>query len=543
MEISNRTEKRIIAAISIGFVLWSGYFIYKTSSVAIDGNRYFSLFDDAMISMRYAYNFSHGLGLVWNAGEYVQGYSNLLMTLLMSVATLIFDKSTAVLVVQIMGVGFMLGIGWVSLRIAEHMIRNEQYPYPALIRILTYVCVLAYYPLAYWSLMGMETGLLTLLVLLAVLSALNYTETKQKGYISLGVLWLGLAFMTRNESLIIAALIGLYLAWEILKPKVDRKNIVILLVAVGLYLSVVIGQLVFQYLYYGEWLSNTYILKLTGMPLGFRIRNGIGFTLPFLIETSMILALASLNLVLGFDKRRLLLLTIAYSAIFYLIYIGGDAWNYWRITAPAMPLLMILFIDAGVKIIRILYNLPAFIASRLDRPIVTIRFLPQVMIICLVLLGLLTVNWRFLPEMSLVISNPYQTKNNSGNINLSILINRWTTENATVGVIWAGTIPYYTNRKAIDFLGKNDRYIANLPPDLNGATAIYGLISRPGHNKYDFNYSIKTLLPTYASDFGWGGKHVSKWGRKNYVSVNYQGFHLAFLKNSQDVLWDKIKSP
>ena len=67
-------------------------------------------FDDAMISMRYAWNLSHGLGLIWNVGERVAGYSNLLMTLLHGNSYCILDKSHAVLSVQIAGVGFMLGV-------------------------------------------------------------------------------------------------------------------------------------------------------------------------------------------------------------------------------------------------------------------------------------------------------------------------------------------------------------------------------------------------------------------------------------------------
>ena len=111
----NKIEKWIIVLSVMLFVLWSAAFIYRTSFIAIDGKRYFCLFDDAMISMRYAWNFSHGAGLVWNAGERVQGYTNLLMTLIMSLATLIFDKSAAALAIQILGVGFMLGIAYASM--------------------------------------------------------------------------------------------------------------------------------------------------------------------------------------------------------------------------------------------------------------------------------------------------------------------------------------------------------------------------------------------------------------------------------------------
>ena len=40
--------------------------------------------DDAYISYRYARNLAEGLGLVYNAGEYVEGFTNLLWTLLVS---------------------------------------------------------------------------------------------------------------------------------------------------------------------------------------------------------------------------------------------------------------------------------------------------------------------------------------------------------------------------------------------------------------------------------------------------------------------------
>ncbi len=62
MEAQDRKlERSIIVIISIGFAIWSTLFIYKSSVIAIDGQRYFCLFDDAMISMRYASNFSHEL--------------------------------------------------------------------------------------------------------------------------------------------------------------------------------------------------------------------------------------------------------------------------------------------------------------------------------------------------------------------------------------------------------------------------------------------------------------------------------------------------
>jgi len=59
-----KTRKMLVTLTIWVYVLWACLFIYKSSFIAIDGSRYFSLFDDAMISMRYAWNFSHGNGLV-----------------------------------------------------------------------------------------------------------------------------------------------------------------------------------------------------------------------------------------------------------------------------------------------------------------------------------------------------------------------------------------------------------------------------------------------------------------------------------------------
>ena len=73
----------------VAFLLYSALFIYRTSFV-VGGERYFSLFDDAMVSMRYARNFAHGYGLVWNpGGARVEGYTNPLWVLYMSLVHLL----------------------------------------------------------------------------------------------------------------------------------------------------------------------------------------------------------------------------------------------------------------------------------------------------------------------------------------------------------------------------------------------------------------------------------------------------------------------
>lgn len=526
------TEKRIIVLSATLFILWSAAFIYRTSFIAIDGKRYFCLFDDAMISMRYAWNFSHGVGLVWNAGERVQGYTNLLMTLIMSLATLVFDKSAAALAIQILGVGFMLGIAYANMKITEIvLVEDQENPQEALIKILAFLFPLLYYPLTYWSLQGMETGLLAVMLAFAVLAALQYAKNHKLSFLYQSALYLGLAFLTRNDSLIFALLIGAYIAWETFSKKPNGKVLLQLLFAVLLYLIFVAGEFVFQYSYYGEFLPNTYTLKLTGMSLADRLSNGFGFILPFLVQIGLLLLLAGIDVLRRFQKEKLLLLLLVASAIGYQIYVGGDPWPYWRMMSPTMPFLGILFMGAVNNGMHTRENMKGF------------RFLrtPESQTSFIVLLGILVANAYFLPE-ALFLERPFYVSANQHNVNIAIALREVTTPDATAGIFWAGAIPYFAERNGIDFLGKSDRYIAHLPPDLSGSLSLGGMKSPPGHNKYDLNYSIKQLRPTYVQDFKWGTQDLTTWAESVYTEVQYKGVVLCLLRNSPAVRWDKLNN-
>lgn len=544
---SKKLDKYILAVISLGFMIWGMAFIYKSSFIAIDGKRYFCLFDDAMISMRYAWNFSHGLGLVWNQGDFVQGYTNLLMTLLMSLSTWIFDKETAVLFVQILGLVFMLAIAYITMLITGCLIPKENNQRRRIIQVLSFLGALSYYPLAYWSLMGMETGLLTLLLLLSIHLALNYKDIRSTSFLFLASGFMGLAFLTRNDSIIFTILIWLFIIWETRKTNNSVKKSRFLLTAIGLYTLIVIGQLVFQYSYYGELLPNTYTLKLTGTPLLYRIKDGIRFVIPFIKETIFIIFLSAIDLFFDFQPRKLLLFSIALSTISYQVYIGGDPWAYWRIMSPSMPLFIILFIIAANSIVFTVSSTKSFRVYFLRNPILPKKYINHFLLVSLVLAELLLANNRFLMEI-LLVNKPYQVEDNRINTNTAIVISEVTRNDASIGVFWAGAIPYFTDRKAIDFLGKSDRHIAQLSPDLSGSVSWSGMKSVPGHNKYDLTYSIKILKPTYVQgftwgSFAWGSQNISQWAETEYVMVEYDGIPFFLLKDSPSVLWSKIDIP
>jgi hypothetical protein len=108
-------------------------------------------------------------------------------------------------------------------------------------------------------------------------------------------------------------------------------------------------------------------------------------------------------------------------------------------------------------------------------------------------------------------------------------------------LIAAGTMPFYTGRYSIDFLGKTDPYIASLPADTSGAISRGSLTSWPGHNKYDLDYSINHLQPTYVSVFRWGNDIFNEIKENEYTSVIYQNIKLDYKNLSPYVLWEKVE--
>src|SRR5262249_4070444 len=126
-----------------------------------------TLFDDALISMRYANNLTHGHGLTWNPGErpWVEGYTNLGWTLVMSLVLFVFPKNIAPIVVSIIAGGLVLGSAFVGARLLR--------PFGRTTSIIAAGLIATYFPFVFWSLRGMEVAMLTLLLLCALNIALT----------------------------------------------------------------------------------------------------------------------------------------------------------------------------------------------------------------------------------------------------------------------------------------------------------------------------------------------------------------------------------
>src|SRR5438128_259469 len=112
--------------------------------------------DDAFISMRYARNLSLGHGLVFNAGERVEGYTNFLWTLILWIPEHFGWSSPAFSIV--LTVPFAVVTVGLALRLARRVFASES------LAVLATVVLIANMTFLGYATSGLETMLQTMLV-------------------------------------------------------------------------------------------------------------------------------------------------------------------------------------------------------------------------------------------------------------------------------------------------------------------------------------------------------------------------------------------
>jgi peptidoglycan/LPS O-acetylase OafA/YrhL len=332
-------------------------FILRTS-FSVGGTRYFVLFEDAMISMRYARHLADGHGLVWNIGEPpIEGFTNLLWVLWMSVAhELGLSESKISLFIMLSGIAIMLTTGLVTAKIARKVASAAWVPVAVL------AATLFDYPLVFWTLRGMEVGALALFVYTLLWLVLeNEEEFSLPRTVAMGALTAG-ALLIRSDSVVPVGLICLY-GFLFCDKRWVFAGII------GAFAGGAVGsQTLFRKSYFHESLPNTYFLKLYKIHTLDRVKRGAFVALEVLslhlaVPISIVFASVT-GLRKDFYKdrqvRRMVLLgTLFVAQIGYATYVGGDAWEWMlyanRYMCIGMPALIIL---VAVVLSRLVESLP-----------------------------------------------------------------------------------------------------------------------------------------------------------------------------------------
>ncbi len=526
----------LVLAASVSFY---AAFVERTR-VVVAGRSYFVLADDAMISMRYARNLVDGHGLVFNAGQHVEGYSNFLWTLWMGAVHLLpFGDATASLPVAVSGAAILVGIMFLVRATCRRLLPAG--PGADAAALSAMFAVGLFFPLVAWTLRGMEAGLGALLVMgaLWLVLPLSHPRTLRREIVVAAVL--SLAVLTRDDLVVEALPIVALMVWS---APPERRRTTLAFVGGAIVLAIA-GHALFRLAYYGDPLPNTYYLKLAHIPLAARIHRGItGVAYTSIRGLCVPIAVAIVGLAASYRMPRFadlsLLAAVFVASCAYSVYVGGDfaeelryanrfivigvpplvtlaavgAYELataeltrrvrWASAAGALLLVLAAVAQsrswpdssplnfpsggldgrrAGTTIAVIgAAALVAFLIPRARLP--ASRWSKPVVIAAFCLLVLAGADQA--PVRSWLNGNGRDAL--TGDIAQGVAIRRYTAPSATVALVRSGAAAYLSHRKVVDLLGKVDPVIARGRP--RGGF-------RPGHDKWNYAHSIGRLRPDF----------------------------------------------
>ncbi len=534
----NIRRYRAPALITLAFLAYAAAFI-RHASMVIGGERYFVLMDDAMISMTYARNLAAGHGLVWYPGAApVEGFTNPLWVLFMAaVHRLPLDPANIGLPVQLAGTLILAVTAWAVFLLARRLAPDR----PA-IPLAAMLLAAFSYPLVYWTLMGMEVGLLALVVATAALLALRSLDADRVPY--------GFYLLAGAATLIRLDAAVPYLAgWTAFLLLQKRRRTANLLAGAGILLAFAGGQTLFRLAYFGDLLPNTYYLKMTGYPALLRVAHGMLAFAGFAGKANPILiALPFAALVFRHDRARLLLAWLVAVQWLYSVWVGGDSWEEWgganRFVSTVLPLYSVLLADALVRAASAVGRHVAESAGGARRGLLPARGMVPVAVI----LAIVGMNAPTAGE-ALLLAPPFQADLAREMIVRAGLIETYTGPDASVAVTCAGILPYFADRRPIDLLGKCDPVIAHEASRVPADFAHIGEFI-PGHTKYDYAYSVGEMKPDVIVQVWGGGRDdMAAYLRSAYIPYRIaaadapEGYPFWFRRGSPNVRWDALDAP
>jgi arabinofuranosyltransferase len=283
--------------------------------------------DDAFISFRYARNWSDGNGLVFNAGERVEGYTNFLWTALLA------GGDRIGLDIPTLAIALCLASHVGAIVVTTRLVRRLAPAGDPVVVSLAAIAVATSYVMASFATGGLETTFATVLVMLAI------DRACAGALLTAGTAGIA-AVLARPDHAIFYVAIGAVLA---LRRAPWRQLARYAAPFVVLYVPYFIAR----WSYYGLLLPNTYYAKTSG---GAYFHQGVMYLFASAVGAGMtaVVPLAIYGLVTR--RRELAAQVVAIAAPVYLVYlakIGGD-FMFGRMLVPLMPLIFV-FAEIGLR--------------------------------------------------------------------------------------------------------------------------------------------------------------------------------------------------
>jgi hypothetical protein len=531
---------QVCASLAPG-VAFLGWFV-GTSWFENAGEPWFLLSDDAMVSMTYARTLVETGEWVWFPGaDRVQGFTNPLWTLFLALLQgLGLSGPSAALAVILVGVALVVLCALTAGRVVHELMPGARWRRSA--SLLTVATVPLLYPLVFWTLRGMEVGLLALLLLVVVLAATRTLHAWDAGLAAgrpLAVVGAAAAVgvATRLDFVLLAgAVMAVLLWWAPRRGQVIRAGLIPAIAA-----GIVLG---FQRVYYGDWLPNTYTLKMEGVPVADRVLHGLwtaGKSLPWLLLAGLGTAAVLVHVQERYVRRAAVVLATAVAvSVAYHVWVGGDAWESSafanRFLSVALPLVVVVLIrgvaawlavgaPGGLQLVVGALGAVAIAAGGLGLVPFPDHVAPEGVVLgmataaVLIPMGFLAFSafrrrphafttaavclataavamlmvTSLLPAAAHLQAGAEENRGDSQAIRAGLALSTITEKNAKVAVWAAGAVGYYSRRPMIDVLGKSDRRIAGLPARQTLGGRYIGVAT--GHDKWDLGISVRELAP------------------------------------------------
>ncbi len=499
--------------------------------------------DDAFISFRYSRNLTNGYGLVWNpGGAHTQGYTNFLFVVLVAGGMKL--GLSPLLAANVLNSAGLIVIVAILATLSQALLPGRRWAW--IIPPLAFL----FLPLVpYIMASRMETIFWSGLVLAAIWAAQRAVYTLRSRYITISLALFFLGVLTRPETVIIAALIILYLLIRV--PARMRVRVMVA--------SAITGAVGLAYLYWTEWyfgdlLPNSFYVKIAQPGVLPGLDYVIGLPRYFAAQPATYLGVLGLLVI----PRQQWAIMLPYASVFALaifyLFVSPLMGNGYRFLFPITCLVDLLVITGLIALILRMHNL-LFRRARVVRG--TMRR-AVVMVILATALAFLSLDfwsggysmWR--NEHS--GSSP-QAFANQATIGL-LLRDVEDIRHVVVAFGDAGKIAYYSDSQFLDVVGLNEntiarvgnqrgaewviRYILDQKPDLIGFYAYPdGEVYRHDHGALGSAYYTLYTDPSFQQNYQYAGGFDSYWGVYAQMFVRtdspYAGSLLAAIQSKADV--------
>jgi len=394
--------------------------------------------DDSYIIFRYAQNLANGLGLVFNAGQKVEGYTSFLWVVVLAGASKL--SLEPILAAKVLGLILNLSILLACYSLCR-LVTTDKVPIYGSALLLT-----AGNPhFIVNGAAGLETPLFTALLCwgcVTYLRAIRATDQKSQGrWWACASLLFALLVMTRPDGILTYFLLWLYAV------RIFRKEPRRLLYFTLPFLMLYTPYFLWRWHYFGFLFPNTFYVKRGGT-LGL-LAKGAAQTGKFLgYQTGgwFLSGLVGLAVVLFPTVETTVLGLAIVSRLAFELWSGGVTPGEFRFLIPALPLIWILIEHVMVR------GVGAFGA----RPR---TYLLLAGTCGLLMIGQLAAFWQFRAQNVGAVEAGMER----AHIGLGKWLKSNSPPNATVAVGDIGAIAFWSHRKILDLDGLTDTHISHLP--------------------------------------------------------------------------------